>query len=126
MAYAPNHDYDVFVSFCHDDPFAWTERFKLDLESLLRWKLRARRKPAVFLDVHDLRAGRVFDKDIPTFLNRTAYFVALVSPRYHTSNYCKFIELPAFLEGHAEDQDRVIQVRLDPEGGSAVERRLER
>jgi hypothetical protein len=71
MAYVPNHAADVFISFCHDDDFAWIERFKIELETNLSRKLGARAKPCVFFEPHSLRAGRAFDADIPACLDAT-------------------------------------------------------
>ena len=113
MAYVPNHMADVFVSFSHEDDFAWIERFKLDLESILRRKLRAPTKPEVFFDAHSLRAGRAFDTDIPACLAATGFFVALVSRPYNRSSYCRQKELTRFLRNHTPESGRVIQARLD-------------
>lgn len=112
MAYVPSHEYDVFISYCHKDDFAWIERFKSDLENALVRKLRARSEPKIFFDDQGLRAGRQIDKDIPAFLEATGFFVALVSQRYDTSEYCKHKELAKFLS-FRDKSDRVIQVRLD-------------
>ena len=93
MAYVPSHDADIFVSYSHDDDFGWIERFTAALGHALKRKLRARTKPHIFLDSADLRAGRVFDRDIPQCLKATGFFVAIVSRRYNTSTYCRHKEL---------------------------------
>ena len=93
MAYVPNHVADVFISYCHDDDFVWIERFEQDLNAALVRKLRARTKPEIFFDAHKLRAGRLFDVDIPACLSQTGFFVAMVSRRYNSSTYCRHKEL---------------------------------
>ena len=113
VAYVPNHLADVFISYCHEDDFAWIERFKQDLESTLVRKLKARTKPEVFFDAHKLRAGRVFDADIPSCLTETGFFVAMVSPRYNSSTYCRHKELALFLDSHPPESGRLIQLQLD-------------
>ena len=98
MAYVPTHDADVFISYAHADDFGWIERFKQGFEeSALTRKLRASTKPEIFLDKEDLRAGRVFDKDIPECLKATGYFLPIVTRRYNGSIYCQHKELARFL-----------------------------
>lgn len=113
VAYVPNHIADVFISYCHDDDFVWIERFKQDLHTSLVRKLRARTKPEIFLDAHSLRAGKVFDAELPPYLAQTGFFVAMVSPRYNASTYCRQKELKAFLLVHPPEAGRFIQVQLD-------------
>ena len=113
MAYIPTHIADVFISYCHDDDFAWIERFKEDLEAVLIRKLRARTKPEIFFDAQILRAGRVFDTEIAACLAQTGFFVAMVSRRYNTSDYCRQEELQEFLRHHPPATGRLIQVRTD-------------
>ena len=113
MAYVPTHEADVFISYAHRDDFGWIDRFKLELESALARKLRASTKPAIFFDTEDLRAGRVFDKDIPECLKATGFFLAIVSPRYNTSPYCRQKELARFLRSNPPESGRTIQIHLD-------------
>jgi hypothetical protein len=113
VAYIPDHIADVFISYSHADDFAWIERFEQDLRSILIRKLRARTQPAIFFDAHDLRAGRVFDADIPECLEQTGFFLAMVSPRYNGSTYCKQKELTKFLRRQPPESGRLIQLILD-------------
>ena len=124
MAYVPHHVADVFVSYCHDDDRVWAERFQQELKTALIRKLRARTQPAVFFDAHDLRVGRAFDNEIRECLAHTAFFVALVSPRYNASEYCRHKELAEFLRHHPPDSGRFIQVRLDPSAALPIEKAL--
>jgi len=114
MAYVPSHEADVFISYAHRDDFGWIDRFKLELESALARKLRASTKPTIFFDTQDLRAGRVFDKDIPECLKATGFFLAIVSQRYNTSPYCRQKELATFLRSNPPESGRTIQIHLDP------------
>ena len=113
MAHVPEHQADVFISYCHDDSFAWIERFKRDLEARLNSKLRARNKVEIFFDTEDLRAGRVFDEQIPECLSKTGFFVAIVSIRFNGSEYCRHKELARFLRHKPVSEGRVIQVKHD-------------
>jgi hypothetical protein len=124
VAYVPNHIADVFISYCHDDDFAWIERFKQELNNALVRKLRARTKPEIFFDAHDLRAGRVFDADIPACLAQTGFFVAMVSRPYNSSTYCRHKELAKFLRHHPAESGRLIQVQLDLSAPFPVEKVL--
>ena len=114
MAYIPDHIADVFISYSHADDFAWIERFEQDLHAILVRKLRARTPPEIFFDACDLRAGRVFDADIPACLEQTGFFLAMVSPRYNSSKYCKQKELTTFLRHQRPESGRLIQLILDP------------
>ncbi|HEX3092963.1 MAG TPA: toll/interleukin-1 receptor domain-containing protein [Candidatus Angelobacter sp.] len=124
MAYVPNHVADVFISYCHEDDFVFIERFEQDLNNALIRKLRARTKPAIFFDAHDLRAGRVFDNDIAACLAQTGFFVAMVSPRYNSSDYCRQKELTAFLRHQPPESGRLIQVQLDLSAPLPVDKAL--
>lgn len=113
MAYVPEHEADVFISYSHDDDFAWVERFVQDLETRLRSKLRARTRASIFFDDRSLRAGRVFDADIPAALDKTGFFLAFVSRRYNSSTYCKQKELRRFVQRNPPETGRLIQMLLD-------------
>jgi TIR domain len=113
VAYVPDHVTDVFISYCHDDDFAWIERFKEDLGEAFKSKLRARTKLEVFFDAKDLRAGRVFDAEIEACLKRAGFFLAIVSVRYNTSEYCRHEEFNEFLRHHPPQSGRLIQIQLD-------------
>jgi hypothetical protein len=128
MAYVPGHKADVFISCSHQDKFAWIEGFKSGLESILISKLRAETKPEIFLDAdpQSLRAGRLFDRDIPDCLDATEFFVAIVSPRYLSSEYCRQKELPRFLRNHGPGAGRLIQVRVDQAASFPLSKASER
>lgn len=124
MAYLPNYKADVFISYAHQDNFAWIEGFKRELEKALSWKLRADTKPEVFLDTESLRAGRVFDKEIAECLEATAFFLAVVSKRYNTSTYSRHQELGHFLKHNPPELGRTIQVHVDLSAELPLEKAL--
>jgi TIR domain len=114
MAYVPDFKHDVFISYSHADDAGWIERLKAELESALIRKLRASTKPSIFFDTVELRAGRVFDADIPDALEATVFFLAMVSTRYNSSTYCRHKELTRFLRCNPAESGRTIQAHLDP------------
>jgi len=124
VAYVPDHVADVFISYCHDDDCAWIERFQQDLYTVLTRKLRARTRPAIFFDARDLRAGRTFDSEIDATLGKTGFLVAMVSPKYNASTYCRHKELSAFLRRHPPDSGRLIQIQLDSLAALPVDKSL--
>lgn len=120
MAYVPHHLADVFISYCHEDDCAWIERLQQDLYAVLTRKLRARTKPTFFFDTKDLRAGRSFDSEIAETLAKTGFFLAIVSPKYNSSTYCRHKELAEFLRRHPVESGRLIQIHLDPSAALPV------
>jgi hypothetical protein len=104
MAYLPNFDEDVFISYAHndDDVFApeqwgWVTRLHQDLEQRVRNYLGS--------DVHfwrdcEIRNNEDFTKKIFNRLMRTATFLSVLSPSFLKREWCKR-ELESF-SGHAE------------------------
>jgi hypothetical protein len=78
----------------------------------------------IFFDTKDLRAGRMFDADIKEKLEKTGFFLAMVSPKYNASNYCRHKELAEFLRRHPPDFGRLIQIHLDSAAPLPVEKSL--
>jgi TIR domain len=124
MAYAPNHEADVFISYAHADDFAWIERLKVELENALTRKLRASVKPRIFFDSEDLRAGRGFDDIIAECLKATGFFLAIVTKRYNSSTYCRHQELGHFLKYNSQESGRIIQLQLDLSAALPLPKRL--
>lgn len=112
MAYVPDHKADVFISYARED-YPWVEKFKAELNRALCSKLRANIAPEIFFDTETIRAGRVFDKDIPDSLAATGFLLAMVSRRYNASTYCIQKELAYFLRLHELTSGRAIQAHLD-------------
>jgi uncharacterized protein len=106
MAYAPGFDYDIFVSFSHQDnaprPWqapehpGWVEQFVRYLE----WWLGQRRGLIglrVWFDKKRLTGATDFDARIRGDLARTALFLVIHSRNYRASDYCRK-ELAWFVE----------------------------
>jgi hypothetical protein len=108
MAYVPGYEYDLFISYSHDDDFAfgqgagggWVTDFHNGLEARLKQILGAR-SAEVWLDKKRLSGEWALDDKIRQDLGGTAAFLAIVSPLYLTSNYCRD-EREWFLEHAAE------------------------
>jgi hypothetical protein len=124
VAYVPDHIADVFISYCHEDDYVWIERFQQDLYTVLTRKLRSRTKPQIFFDARDLRAGRAFESDIKNTLEKTGFFVGMVSPKYNASTYCRHKELAEFLRRHSPKSGRLIQIHLDSSAPLPVDKAL--
>jgi len=98
MAYTPGFDYDIFISFSHQDneprpgqDTGWVERFARYLE----WWLDSRRGLTgleIWLDKKRLTGTTEFDHRIERDLGRTALLVVLHSHNYRNSDYCKGLD----------------------------------
>ena len=110
MAYVPGYDYDIFISFSHQDnrprPDAaegergWVEQFR----DYLEWWLARRNitDPKVWLDKQRLAGNTDFDQRIEHDLDSTALLFVLHSHNYRQSDYCAK-ELDWFVK-HANKQ----------------------
>ncbi len=130
MAYVPGYEYDLFVSYSHDDDFAfgreagggWVTDFHAGLEARLKQILGAR-SAQVWLDKKRLSGEWALDDKIRGDLEKTAAFLAIVSPLYLTSSYCKD-EREWFLEQAGEQlrlgaMSRAMRVVKTPDEGGA-------
>lgn len=93
MAYVPGFDYDIFISYTHNDNDApagvrgWVDQFHDWLESWLV-KRRGMSKLTIWRD-RELRGNTVFDLAIQNKINSSALFFALNSRNYLKSEYCR-------------------------------------
>jgi len=94
MAYTPGFDYDIFISFSHQDneprpgqETGWVERFV----DYLKWlgKRRGLAELEVWWDKKRLTGATEFDNRIERDLGRTALLLVLHSHNYRRSDYCK-------------------------------------
>jgi|GEM_PF-2750012 len=95
MAYTPGFDYDIFISFSHQDneprpgqTTGWVERFV----DYLKWWLSDRRGLTgleVWWDKRRLTGVTELDSRIERDLGRTALLVVLHSENYRDSEYCE-------------------------------------
>lgn len=93
MAYVPGFDYDIFISYTHNDNHApagapgWVDEFHGWLESWLV-KRRGMSKLTIWRD-RELRGNTAFDLAIQNKIKSSALFFALNSRNYLKSNYCR-------------------------------------
>jgi len=87
MAYVTRFRYDLFVSYSHNDDPTWISGFERALAQELRGKLGS--APAVWRDEHSIRLGQQWQDTITEGIEATAVFVAILSPGYQNSDWCK-------------------------------------
>ncbi|MSV29425.1 MAG: toll/interleukin-1 receptor domain-containing protein [Bryobacterales bacterium] len=110
MPFLPKHEFDIFVSYAHDDDRNWVEAFCKELETELFSSLPGRDRPSLFLDKHDLRAGDDINSTIARGIDASALFLAIVSTKYRASAYCMREELGRFQKTHGEASNRIFQI----------------
>ncbi|MEW6288215.1 MAG: toll/interleukin-1 receptor domain-containing protein [Thermodesulfobacteriota bacterium] len=93
MAYTNRYDYDIFISYCHDDNKepsgrkGWVTEFRDYLEN---WLVRKRGLKELRIWMDDKLCGNtVFDKAIEDRISNSALFLVIHSHNYHTSEYCR-------------------------------------
>lgn len=93
MGIVPEFEFDVFVSYAHlddlriaEDDKGWVTDFYNAVHDRL-WQ-EMRKKPAMWRDLRDLD-GRLADSSIAEALQNSAVFLAIVSPAYMESTYCR-------------------------------------
>src|SRR5947209_925253 len=84
--FVPGFDSDLFISYAHADDLAWVQAFEKSLrEELTRW---LGLPVAVWRDADHLRVGENWQTEIETGVQRSAVFVAVLSPVYENSDWC--------------------------------------
>jgi hypothetical protein len=93
MGIVPEFEFDVFVSYAHlddlklaEDDRGWVTDFYNAVHDRL-WQ-EMRKKPSMWRDLRDLD-GRLADASIAGALHKSAVFLAIVSPAYMESSYCR-------------------------------------
>ncbi|MBU4262422.1 MAG: toll/interleukin-1 receptor domain-containing protein [Proteobacteria bacterium] len=93
MAYTNRYDYDIFISYCHDDNKepsgrkGWVTEFRDYLEN---WLVMKRGLKELRISMDDKLCGNtVFDKAIEDRISNTALFLVIHSHNYHASEYCR-------------------------------------
>jgi len=103
MAFVPQYDHDIFVSYAHvdDQPFpgqaatgrekpaGWVTTLLRHLKILIGEKFGRPDSVSVWFDSVDLRGNHTLTDEIGAKLERTAIFVAILSPGYCASQWCK-------------------------------------
>ena len=93
MGVVPEFEFDVFVSYAHLDDLRLAEDDKgwvIDFYNAVHDRLwqEMRHKPSMWRDLRDLD-GRLADSGIAEALHKSAVFLAIVSPAYMESTYCR-------------------------------------
>jgi hypothetical protein len=100
MAFTREFEYDIFISYSHDDNYqaggkpGWVDEFHDELESKLV-NLFGFGTVKIWRD-KELDGNTVFDNRIEKVIEGSALFFALISPNYFKSKYCRK-ELDCFI-----------------------------
>jgi hypothetical protein len=126
MAFVPGYTHDVFVSYAHvdDRPFVETERWQppmgwvttlvRHLKNELSQKIGRDEAFSLWFDSQKLQGHHTLTDEIKSQLQRSAVFVAVQSPGYLASNWCRD-EARYFTVGAAHDTTgRVFVVEKTP------------
>ena len=95
MALTPGYDYDIFISYAHDNNIAlpdqnegWIETFYKYLEVILK-QSPLKGSVKIWWDDKRLDGSVVFDQSIEDGIKKSAIMICLNSNRYLISDYCK-------------------------------------
>jgi hypothetical protein len=117
MAYVPGYTGDVFISYAHlDNGDGWVTDVKDTIAERLRRDLAG--EPEIWFDADRLRTGDIFKQEIHDKLNRTLILIAVVSPSFLKSEFCRLQELDYFLDQLGREVIQIQKVRLE-EGTTA-------
>jgi hypothetical protein len=93
MAYTDGYDYDIFISYSHDDDTApegrtgWVTEFH---DYLSHWLIKKRHLKGMKIWIDDELSGNtLFDRAIEDRISRSALFFVLHSNNYQSSDYCR-------------------------------------
>jgi hypothetical protein len=87
VAYVTHYQYDIFMSYSHKDDPTWIAALERALVQELRAKLG--NDPMVWCDEEKLRLGQNWKDTIQESIQGSAVFVAILSPGYQVSDWCK-------------------------------------
>ena len=103
QAFVPGFEYDIFISYAHvDDLEGWVKTFHNSLEIKLAQRFGCMGLVQIWCD-KNLTGDALFDDVIKNRINKSAIFLALNSPGYNKSDYCKQ-EINWFHDKASEDQ----------------------
>src|SRR5450755_2690383 len=96
MAWAPDYQYDVFISYSHvdnltpdnDSAKGWVAQFHKRLEVALAQKAGRSGAVSIWRDERQLEGNLLFDKSIQDGVRSSAVLVSLYSHGYAASSYC--------------------------------------
>jgi hypothetical protein len=130
MAYVPDYEHDIFVSYARADdrpysdlqagrepPTGWVGTLVRQLKNELGQKIGRGDACKIWFDNHSQRGNDTLTEEIAAQLERSATFVAIVSPGYLASTWC-LDELRLFTHRFAAELARrvfiVEKAPLDP------------
>ena len=88
MPFVPGAEFDVFISYSWaDNQSGWVDRFEKALTERVHVLLG--QKPDFFRDLRELSGEKDFTLEIQTRLEKSAALVAVLSPGYFQSDYCR-------------------------------------
>jgi hypothetical protein len=125
MAHVPGFRHDLFLSYAHLEDSTWIEGFEAALRQGLRDRLG--QEASTWQDTGRLRVGNDWQSEIEEAIERTAAFLAIVSPAYLNSGWCQR-ERRRFLERPGEEglpgpriEERFLKVIKAPSDDGAHE-----
>lgn len=125
MSHVPGFRHDLFLSYAHLEDPTWVGGFEAALRQALRDRLG--QDPTTWQDVGQLRIGENWQSEIEEAIDRTAAFLAIVSPAYLNSGWCQR-ERRRFLERAVDSgspgpalAERVLKVIKSPSADGAHE-----
>jgi len=120
MSYVSEFEYDIFISYAHDDnTLQWVDLFHDYLKKMLQIVFGKKHPINIWRDSY-LDCNQMFDEAIKNTLEETALFIALLSSNYLKSSYC-LKELDWFCQHidkkgeslhHGKSYSRIIHVLL--------------
>lgn len=132
MAFIPGYDHDIFVSYAHVDDQSlidmaagqeratgWVSTFVRHLKNELAQKIGRADAVSLWFDSHNLRGNHTLTDEIGARLDRTAILVAILSPGYTASQWCRD-EAQFFTRAPGDLGRRIFVVEKAPlDGGDA-------
>jgi hypothetical protein len=123
MAFIPEYDHDIFVSYAHvdNDPFGreqpegWVATLVRLLRKLLDQRFGRTDLCSVWFDTNNLRGNDTVTDEIAARVRRAALFIAILSPGFIESNWCQD-EARLFSLMPGDLKRRVFVVETEPPG----------
>src|SRR5512135_1378195 len=111
MAYVPNYEYDIFVSYAHvdDEPYpgvdaGWVSTLIKCIKTKLSQRLGRSDAYSLFMD-HQLARHVKLTPQLMDALHRSAILIVILSPCYVASDWCNR-EKNTFLQTIKEGESR--------------------
>jgi hypothetical protein len=102
MAFVPEYEHDIFVSYAHVDDQSfidaatgqerssgWVATLVRHLKNELAQKVGRADAVSIWFDAHNLRGNHPLNDEIAARLERTALLIAILSPGYIASDWCQ-------------------------------------